>query len=695
MRVAFALLLAAAGCNSILGIGDVHAPAGATDAQPDTTDAPASGPLAGTSVVTYVKADATTTVKNEDLTTYTIGAYIPDGSPEGFHHVAGTGTADGTFTVPDVPDGEILLELTRPNAVGAQLYAVRARAIDAGWVTLGRPDGVPTTLLTSITLNLTGMTSWSDGDQLWADSYATGTENALVYGVTNPSLTNPPAPGATTLATAFDWKTGYTYDASGAPPRLVQASAGDDFYVTHVTTVAGPDAEGDVVAFSSISDLFHGSGVDMTDGGTATVSGAFTKVAADQTQQLTLELPQYRSLAHDGGNLLSESYDCYRLANYAIAYDGRIGAPVWDVQGTPVATTVGVTISGTYGDPFPASWSSLFNCEYKRLRAYALPGGQRVFWISRQAFDIPATSNMDVSPRLGAPANATIDGKPFLTGGAIPFDGIAPVVVQWSAVPTASFYVVTVLHDYANGTRGAAQVAGTITTSDTRVTIPAALLQKGEFYNLRLAAFYTPTPTAFAGGSIRKFGFPSGSSDVVSGLYLFSSDCGNGAVDPGEECDTSGESATCDADCSVPACGDGLVNMAAGEACDNSGESETCENDCKLPQCGDGVVNSTAGEACDDGNTAASDGCSATCKVESGWTCDQSAPSKCMMTAARLGRRGQRPAVSPQAGPRRIPARSGRTASFGDEAGARLKHHRCRAHSHRSWRGRNLRCPPR
>ena len=43
------------------------------------------------------------------------------------------------------------------------------------------------------------------------------------------------------------------------------------------------------------------------------------------------------------------------------------------------------------------------------------------------------------------------------------------------------------------------------------------------------------------------------------------------------------------------------MNELAGEACDDSGMSETCDIDCSLPECGDGVVNELVGESCDDG----------------------------------------------------------------------------------------------
>jgi cysteine-rich repeat protein len=93
---------------------------------------------------------------------------------------------------------------------------------------------------------------------------------------------------------------------------------------------------------------------------------------------------------------------------------------------------------------------------------------------------------------------------------------------------------------------------------------------------------------------------------------LFGS-CGNGTVDPGEECDEGGPSATCDADCTPARCGDGLVNTAAGEECDGGGETASCDADCTLAMCGDGVVNTAAGEECDGGGETAS--CDADCTL--------------------------------------------------------------------------------
>jgi len=104
--------------------------------------------------------------------------------------------------------------------------------------------------------------------------------------------------------------------------------------------------------------------------------------------------------------------------------------------------------------------------------------------------------------------------------------------------------------------------------------------------------------------------------------------CGNATLDPGEECDdgqspmTSGDG--CSADCLVE----------AGYACPTPGQP--CE---PIEFCGDGVVSFTRGEQCDNDLLAVAatqpeggDGCSATCRIETGWTCEGIAPSVCTYT---------------------------------------------------------------
>lgn len=88
--------------------------------------------------------------------------------------------------------------------------------------------------------------------------------------------------------------------------------------------------------------------------------------------------------------------------------------------------------------------------------------------------------------------------------------------------------------------------------------------------------------------------------------------CGNGLIDAGEFCDDAGESASCDADCTLAACGDAEPNQAAGEQCDVGPPTiyDCCTAACSfLP----------AATACEDANPCTvSDSCNATGTCEPG-----------------------------------------------------------------------------
>ncbi len=93
--------------------------------------------------------------------------------------------------------------------------------------------------------------------------------------------------------------------------------------------------------------------------------------------------------------------------------------------------------------------------------------------------------------------------------------------------------------------------------------------------------------------------------------------CGNGIVDPGEDCDDGNDTDNgngCSAACQrVGTCGDGIVQVLF-ERCDDGNDDNTdaCLNDCREARCGDGFVQRGV-EACDDGNDVPDDGCDLRC----------------------------------------------------------------------------------
>ncbi len=115
-----------------------------------------------------------------------------------------------------------------------------------------------------------------------------------------------------------------------------------------------------------------------------------------------------------------------------------------------------------------------------------------------------------------------------------------------------------------------------------------------------------PDGTAGDGGA------DSGADGSVAGR------CGDGTVDPTEECDDGNLEAGdgCDADCNIEhVCGDG--HLDPGESCDdgNLEAGDGCDPTCfREAYCGDGNVDPD--ELCDDGNNRSGDGCRSDCQSD-------------------------------------------------------------------------------
>jgi cysteine-rich repeat protein len=107
-----------------------------------------------------------------------------------------------------------------------------------------------------------------------------------------------------------------------------------------------------------------------------------------------------------------------------------------------------------------------------------------------------------------------------------------------------------------------------------------------------------PIGPGFTSGPLETTGYGDGDGD---------GDPGDGDADPGDG----------DGDGDAPACGDG--NVDPGEECDdaNMDDTDACTSACSNAACGDGFVQAGV-ETCDDGNTMEDDGCGPTCMTEDG-----------------------------------------------------------------------------
>jgi len=72
--------------------------------------------------------------------------------------------------------------------------------------------------------------------------------------------------------------------------------------------------------------------------------------------------------------------------------------------------------------------------------------------------------------------------------------------------------------------------------------------------------------------------------------------CGDGVLDPGEECDdgpANADDALCSSECIAASCGDGIVQPGIGEECDDGPDNDqagSCTEACTAAKCGDGLL---------------------------------------------------------------------------------------------------------
>ncbi|MBK6919995.1 MAG: DUF4215 domain-containing protein [Deltaproteobacteria bacterium] len=165
----------------------------------------------------------------------------------------------------------------------------------------------------------------------------------------------------------------------------------------------------------------------------------------------------------------------------------------------------------------------------------------------------------------------------------------------------------------SEGSGGASITFGPITFGDGSGSDSSGGGSDGTVSNTGNVSITTSDVTTDTAGT--SGGDDSSDSDTDTGVPP---GCGDGVVDPGEECDLGPANADygpCKSDCTNAYCGDGIPGP--GEACDDANmiNDDACTNTCMLTSCGDGLV--TGGELCDDGNTNDDDACPSNCQPAS------------------------------------------------------------------------------
>ncbi|MFY0568453.1 ABC transporter substrate-binding protein [Archangium lansingense] len=454
--------------------------------------------VTGTSPVTFVATSGNETKPNDQSATSVV-AYMRDSTTGAFTAYPGTGSADGTISVPNVPSGRIYLKL------GSRYLVSTGRAFDLGSTEWGR-DGTFASLPTPVTVSATSLSPWQPGDFL--DMYSL---NPGAFGYIDGSATGLPLAGATSLSgLSFDY-------ANMLNPVLLDSGLGDVFSLAQMRLQTSANG----VPYHAMHKVLDTS-MTQVEGQPVTVSGTFTQPVATGTFAVDWRRSAFeamRTQVNPGAvSTYNEIWMSARPAALSSALASISGPPLLVTLNPDAQRTDIVTGSMTYNNPLPATWQKVALAAAGFTKSYAL-GTATPYTMSvdiRVDQEASAFTAAPVQPLVGPVQTPQVN-----TRGA--FQNLTGVgtdaSLRWSKplVGTATNYVVNIYRlGASNGSTTATRVA-VLHTDLQSVYLPPDVLQAGQTYFAEIQSWYQPGSDLAT--SPYKRSLPRGRASVLTGMF--------------------------------------------------------------------------------------------------------------------------------------------------------------------------------
>jgi hypothetical protein len=425
------------------------------------------------------------------------GLTVEAGVDDGTGHVtwltpAGTGHANGTFEIQDVPYGNVIVH-------AGDKYVVTDHDIpDLGTTAGGRPDTQRTLAPagTTLTISATNLDAWHAGDLL--EFFSSDEDDWDFDSERLAALTA----GDTSVTLPFELA-----NLDAGPGSLLQLD--DEAFVAQLSTQVSSTST-NYVAMSRAGRL----PVLATPAGAPTnTSVALTNIANDRSVQFDFHGGAMLSALHAAGHPdLAPNHDSSFYGVFAqggSAVDGFYAANadlVYSYDRIGEDHDSGVL---HYGFPaeFTTKWEPLVAARVETLTLHVLAGTAGVA-PGRFARGFPdainvtstlsATQPQVVNAWIGPPSQIAVDGVPFLSGSPT-LDPQA--TITWTA-PTATgpatlaFYTIQVNKLTEQGGLTKAETIATISTRDTSFRFGPNMLEAGAGYVFTLTACATTSQAA-------------------------------------------------------------------------------------------------------------------------------------------------------------------------------------------------------
>jgi hypothetical protein len=454
--------------------------------------------VTGTAMDTYV-TEAGTEQRPRDLSGADIAAFVLTG-PGTFERIGGKGGADGTFRIPAVPAGTYYLKL------GTTYVVTDVRALDVSATFMGRPDRARVTVNpTTLSFNVTQMSAWGAGDGIALYAANVGGAEPLADVIAQ----NRPAVGATALQASVNWSRAYA-------PYLIDGGKGDRLQVLHLSSRIG----GGGVPYQFLSQSFSPPAFNLSDGGTATLTGAFQAVAQDRKLKVNWHRSRFDALRTAVSPIAQRFSQTFQLLAYpqASAYgDYGAGALLAAIYPEPAATDLDAG-ELTFGDPFPAGWTRMVSVGVTFVVGYQLPGaamggaGGAIYVLTDDA----QAAGGPLQPLVGPVSSPKVNGKDAF--GSLTGVGTSPAL-SWQAptVGAASGYQVFLYRLYDDGGATRRTLVTTLRTTQMGLTVPPNLMDRGSVYTATVLAINRPNGDL--GTKPFRRGLPEGGAAALFGTF--------------------------------------------------------------------------------------------------------------------------------------------------------------------------------